>query len=177
MHETLWEENLTECLQLTSDNLQLDQRRFSGHWSRPRSAQDNSYYILKPQVSEYGAEAESPEDLPAERDGAAIQVTRNVYERKLANRRACIAHHRTTEGRIYCNVCGMDFVGQYGEVGRGFIHIHHIHPLGQRQAPEDFDPRIHLVPVCPNCHAMLHKKPGNGAFDVDELKAMMPQIL
>ena len=74
------------------------------------------------------------------------------YERSSALRKCAIAIH----GYI-CSVCEIDFFEKYGEIGLGFIHIHHLETVadsGQRMV----NPETDLVPVCPNCHAMLHKK-------------------
>lgn len=106
-------------------------------------------------------EAFSPHELVNSEhvDGAVSQITSNRYERKPANRRACIAHHLTKDNRILCKVCKIDFEERYGVIGRGYIHIHHVHPLGNKQPPQDFDPTVHLKPLCPNCHAMVHRLP------------------
>lgn len=74
------------------------------------------------------------------------------YERSAVLRSRAIEIHG-----IDCAVCGFNFEEQYGVIGKEFIHIHHLERLadtGQRFV----DPKKDLVPVCPNCHAMLHKK-------------------
>jgi len=56
-----------------------------------------------------------------------------------------------------CMVCGFDFERKYGELGDGFIEVHHLKPLSKRRnvAPT----RIEDVSVvCSNCHRMIHKK-------------------
>lgn len=98
-------------------------------------------------------------------EGAKITVEVNRYERNPLIRQKCIDYYG-----CYCQVCGIDFEKVYGEVGIGFIHVHHIIPLseiGERYHP---DPRKDLIPVCPNCHAMLHRKVGNKNIDVEELR-------
>lgn len=178
MHSTYWKESLSECLDLTQKYLAPHRQGFSKRDKEPRTPRHNSYYILTeatPDFSKTGAEAYAPEKLPPQIDGSLSQVTRNVYERKRENRDACISHHLTESGRILCAICGMDFEERYGDIGRGYIHIHHVHPLGEQQPPSGFDPTIHLKPVCPNCHAMLHKKQGKGAFALEEIRARLPE--
>lgn len=94
------------------------------------------------------------EILAAERywEGALRRITVNAYERDPTARRACIAHFGTA-----CRACGFDFGARYGELGAGFIHVHHTRPLGEVRTGYSVDPKRDLVPVCPNCHAMLHQ--------------------
>ena len=85
-------------------------------------------------------------------DGGKQSVVVNRYERDPHNRAQCIAHFG-----YRCAVCAFDFEVAYGELGRNFIHVHHLVGLstwkGRRRR---VDPRTDLRPVCPNCHAMLH---------------------
>tara|TARA_B100000315_G_C14338662_1_gene478584 strand:- start:125 stop:736 length:612 start_codon:yes stop_codon:yes gene_type:complete len=85
------------------------------------------------------------------KEGAVRQVLVNQYERDIAARSACIEHYGCT-----CQVCGLDFSQQYGEIGHGFIHVHHLKPLAKAGRRRKVDPIRDLCPVCPNCHAMLH---------------------
>jgi 5-methylcytosine-specific restriction enzyme A len=96
-----------------------------------------------------------PDDLEPGRtytEGAKRQVRVNAYERDPRARKACIAHHR-----CLCAVCDLSFEERYGSIGKGFIHVHHLRPLAEKGRPEAVDPTKDLVPVCPNCHAMLHR--------------------
>lgn len=96
-----------------------------------------------------------PEELPETgtfAEGAKKTVTINAYERSSKARRACIAHH----GAI-CIVCNFDFRRVFGAVGEGFIHVHHIIPIGSIGAEYKVNPITDLVPVCPNCHAIIHR--------------------
>jgi 5-methylcytosine-specific restriction protein A len=71
-----------------------------------------------------------------------------------------------------CAVCGFSFLETYGELGMGFIHVHHREDLALRTEANPTDPEKDLVPVCPNCHAMLHKgaKP---CRSIEELQAII----
>lgn len=60
-----------------------------------------------------------------------------------------------------CNICGFDFEKTYGEIGKHFIEVHHITSIGTLTARDDYsatDPVQDLIPVCSNCHSMLHKR-------------------
>jgi predicted HNH restriction endonuclease len=87
-------------------------------------------------------------------EGAAVRVLVNRYERDRQARAECIAIHGTA-----CVVCDFDFGRVYGQIGKGFIHVHHITPLASAKANRRVDTRKDLRPVCPNCHCMLHSSP------------------
>ena len=48
----------------------------------------------------------------------------------------------------------MSFEDKYGEMGVGFIHIHHIVPISAIGKEYKINYKTDLVPVCPNCHAI-----------------------
>lgn len=84
-------------------------------------------------------------------EGKKIQVLQTKYERNPINRQICLEKHGCT-----CKICGFDFENVYGAIGKGFIHVHHIEMISQREGEYIPDPYNDLIPVCPNCHAMLH---------------------
>jgi len=101
-------------------------------------------------------------------EGAARSVTVNAYERNPAAREACISKY----GRR-CAVCDMSFDERYGpDIARGFIHVHHKKPMAMRRAEYHIRPTIDLVPVCPNCHAMLHSRKDR-PLGIEELRTIM----
>lgn len=85
-------------------------------------------------------------------EGREIFVNLSVRERKPEARRHCIEL-----SGVRCRLCGFDFGEVYGELGRGFIHVHHIEPISARPGERETNPAIDLVPLCPNCHAMVHR--------------------
>jgi len=110
-----------------------------------------------------------PDEIPAPEnyaEGAKKQVTVNSYERDPRARQACIDHHGTS-----CKCCSFDFEKVYGEHGKGFIHVHHIKPL--HTVGEDYvvNPITDMVPLCPNCHAMIHRS--SEVLSVENLKDML----
>ncbi len=101
-------------------------------------------------------------------EGALKRVYVNKYERDHDARMKCIEAHG-----YKCSVCGMDFEKLYGELGRGFIHVHHIVPISTIGEEYKIDPVKDMVPVCPNCHAMLHRGKDGQVLSVDELKRII----
>jgi len=86
-------------------------------------------------------------------EGNKVRIEVNRYERNHLNRVACIKIHGAK-----CSICGFDFAEHYGEIGHEYIHVHHIVPVSQLGENYIVDPIADLKPVCPNCHAMLHRK-------------------
>ncbi len=99
-------------------------------------------------------------------EGAKRRITVNAYERSRSARDACIRQHGCE-----CAVCGLDFEKRYGPIGEGFIHVHHTRPLALAKKGYRLNPKTHLVPVCPNCHAMLHSRVP--PMDVEELRRIV----
>ena len=100
-------------------------------------------------------------------EGDCEQISTNRYERNPEARRKAIEYHG-----VKCVVCGMDFEETYGELGRGFIHIHHIVPISSKGKTK-VDYQKDLVPVCPNCHAMLHRSIHGKVLSIKELKDIL----
>jgi 5-methylcytosine-specific restriction protein A len=96
-------------------------------------------------------------------EGGKQRITVNAYERSSKARAACIAHYG-----MCCQVCGFNFREQYGEIGRGIIHVHHRKPLSDIGEEYEIDPIQDLIPVCPNCHTIIHKR--NPPYTVGEVK-------
>jgi hypothetical protein len=97
-----------------------------------------------------------PEEVPGGAtysEGSVQRILVNRYERDPRAREECIRHYGTT-----CFLCGFDFVAVYGEVMAGFTHIHHLNLLSSLGADYEVDPIRALRPVCPNCHAVLHRQ-------------------
>lgn len=136
------------------------------------------HWILRPQVAQAlemlgwveGSTFLTPEEISATTatfvEGAVCRVTVNAYERNAAARRDCIAAHGTT-----CCLCGFNFGEVYGEVAEGFTHVHHVRPLSEIREEYEVDPVNDLRPVCPNCHAVLHRRVP--AFGIEEVRAML----
>lgn len=98
-------------------------------------------------------------------EGAKQSVVVNKYERSAAAREACIQKHG-----VNCQICAMNFEKTYGSFAKDFIHVHHIVPISQIDSNYQIDPEKDLIPVCPNCHAMLHKQVNGMDMTVETLR-------
>lgn len=84
------------------------------------------------------------------------------YERNPNLRAEALKYHGTR-----CIACGFDFFEKYGEHGEGFIEIHHLYPLSSYEREVVVNPKTDLVPLCSNCHRMVHRKK---LLSIEELK-------
>ena len=110
-----------------------------------------------------------PDDVEAgtgKSEGGKKQVYVNRYERDPAARKKCLEHHS-----FACKVCVFDFAKTFGVIGHDFIHVHHLKQLSELDEAYVPDPISDLVPVCPNCHAMLHKR--RPPYSINELKEIL----
>lgn len=112
-----------------------------------------------------------PDELPSENTGNLIEgikrtVTVNACERNAKARQLCVKHWKAV-----CAVCAFDFEKKYGEIGKGFIHVHHLVPVSQIGKSYQVDPVKDLIPVCPNCHSMLHRQ--EPPLTIDKLKSLL----
>lgn len=109
---------------------------------------------------------ELPDTIFAE--GAQMTILSDKFERNDAARARCIAEHGAK-----CAICGFDFGKVYGDDYSGKIEVHHIVPLSKIRENHIVDPVNDLIPVCPNCHLILHSKASGGTFTPDEVRAMI----
>lgn len=132
------------------------------YWSLKRSKNDVPEVILV-ELGDY------PDEISTSRtyiEGTIRRVTVNGYERDPQARQQCIESYG-----CQCCVCGLSFEKKYGRIGAGFIHVHHLVPLSALKQEYEIDPIKDLRPVCPNCHAMLHKS--DPPFSIEELRELI----
>ncbi|MBI71510.1 MAG: restriction endonuclease [Gemmatimonadetes bacterium] len=108
-------------------------------------------------------------ELKSYPEGAKKQIIVNAYERNNYAREKCLGHYG-----YKCRSCTFDFEAKYGEQGKEFIHVHHVVPISSIGQNYQVDPIKDLIPVCPNCHAMIHRYRKN-TLTVDELKKILNQ--
>lgn len=99
-------------------------------------------------------------------EGLKKIVTVNSYERNSKARELCVKYWKAI-----CAVCDFDFEKTYGKIGKGFIHVHHLTPVAQIGKTYQVDPIKDLIPVCPNCHSIIHKK--EPPFSIEKMKKIL----
>jgi predicted HNH restriction endonuclease len=123
-------------------------------------------------LSEEFATSNYPDEVDSSgyAEGATKQVTINAFERNSKARAECIMQHGTS-----CYVCKFDFSKTYGkELGAEFIHVHHLKEISKIKKEYIVNPVKDLLPLCPNCHAMVHKR--KPALHPDQLKKIMREL-
>ena len=97
---------------------------------------------------------------PSERELTEGERKHTEYERLHRNpalRQACINKYG-----YQCQCCGMNFAEVYGEqLGARFIEVHHLKMLSTYDESRPTDYVENLVPLCANCHAMIHHIEGS----------------
>ena len=95
-------------------------------------------------------------------EGEHSRILKNHYERSRVNRALCLKWHGFS-----CKACGLNMESIYGPLGTGVIHVHHLEPVSKLGVSTRINPRTDLVPLCPNCHVIIHRK--NPPLTLDEL--------
>ena len=107
------------------------------------------------------------DDLTSGVEGDQTKRYVTTYERKGRLRRQAIAIHGAT-----CKACDMSFLERYGSHAAGFIHVHHVVPISEFDGPTVVDPATDLIPVCANCHAVIHRN-RTSTLTVEGVKALL----
>ncbi|QTD38210.1 HNH endonuclease [Polaribacter batillariae] len=167
--QKIYEENGIDRLQnaLLSLSQHIDYyEEKSGSSVKKRKEVYNRYLKLinqKPEKTIYPDEVDSETEYS---EGKTKKVLVNSYERNPIARKKCIEHFG-----LNCQVCNFNFEEKFGVLGKKFIHFHHKIDIATIGNEYSVNPLTDLIPVCPNCHSMLHKK--KPAYSIEELKIIM----
>jgi len=99
-------------------------------------------------------------------EGMPNQTSVTTYERNPHARAECLKHYGYS-----CAVCGFNFEKTYGPTGKDFIHVHHLTQIATVGQAYQIDPIKDLRPVCPNCHAIIHKQ--KAPLTIEEVKQLI----
>jgi 5-methylcytosine-specific restriction protein A len=109
----------------------------------------------------YAADGGKPSDTPLPKDvdpkrvpaGQWREFSGTYYERDNRARMTCLHYYG-----YRCQGCGYKLSEIYGEVAERIIHVHHLKPVSKLPPGYRIDAINELVPLCPNCHAVVHAK-------------------
>jgi 5-methylcytosine-specific restriction enzyme A len=96
-------------------------------------------------------------------EGKEKSRIQTYFERNPRLRKAALSIHGTK-----CVVCNFDFEEKYGKIGKGYIEIHHLKQHASIKGERAVDPLTDLLPICSNCHRMIHKT--DPMLSIEELK-------
>lgn len=101
-------------------------------------------------------------------EGARKQISVKTYERNRLAREECLKHHGSR-----CQVCEQYMSDIYGSAAVGLIHVHHLRPISEVQENCPVKPEKDLIPVCPNCHAVIHRR--KPPYTIEEVKGFLEE--
>ena len=152
-------------VQLRTYSRFLDSKAFKSLFKRKINLEGNA--SRSPQSAEKISNPSSPAK-PKERvmtEGEKKHVEYEVAHRSQALRQACIDIYG-----YQCQCCGMVFSDLYGEeLGGEFIEVHHLTMISKYDESKPDDYVENLVPLCSNCHSMIHHGP-NGPLTLRQLR-------
>jgi len=156
---------------ITTDELQAVDNSFK-KFSQFKQTIDPIYYEELMALIQLKLNSFLPEEIPQEEtskfsEGSKKAIIVNSYERNPKARKECIRIHGSK-----CMICDFDFAKVYGEQFEGKIHVHHKKPLSELDDEYEVSPEDDLIPVCPNCHMIIHYKSGR-PYTVEEVKAFL----
>jgi hypothetical protein len=97
-------------------------------------------------------------------EGRVVERLVNARERDRKARAAAIARYGAR-----CILCGFDFGAIYGPEAASLIHVHHLQPIAKGR--RETNPATDLVPLCANCHMVVHSR--DPMLDLDVVRAML----
>lgn len=99
-------------------------------------------------------EPEEDTDFP---EGKLVEKIHKTRERNIKVIALAKKTFLRKHGRLFCQVCEIDFGKKYGEIGKGFIETHHTVPVSDLKKDSKTNIKD-IALVCPNCHRMLHRR-------------------
>ncbi|MBI4314548.1 MAG: HNH endonuclease [Chloroflexi bacterium] len=96
-------------------------------------------------------------------EGGVKEITVELIRRNPLLRTRAIAAYGYT-----CIVCGFNFEQQYGDLGVGYVEVHHLRPLSARKTTHTASVNDVKV-VCANCHRILHRN-GRNPLPIETLR-------
>ena len=91
-----------------------------------------------------------------------LQLRSSYMRQRSRKLRDAAIEYFTKNGVIKCDCCDFEFEEYYGEIyGLSCIEIHHLKPIfsyeGSDLMSTIYEALKNLLPVCPNCHRVIHK--------------------
>lgn len=129
---------------------------------------DTECDALQNMIRTYNSDLDAIVEVSDERfsEGKQIEIYGKKYERNPKVRKEFLSLQRTP---YQCAVCGFDYEKKYGELGKGFIEVHHKRPLFVDGNEKEINLKEDLVCLCSNCHRMIHRN-RNKVMTVEELR-------
>ncbi len=98
-------------------------------------------------------------------EGVRRRVISNQFERNLKAREKCLEYYGKK-----CQGCNDE--KRYGKILLSVIQVHHTYPISMIGKKYKIDPIKDLIPLCPNCHAIVHTQ--SPPLSLKELRKLLP---
>lgn len=151
------------CIHISQDDLKQDITEYESYINN--KLESNNQKVASVNEKDFIVYYDDMDPNESYIEGSVLTVKVNRYERNQEARRKCIEIHG-----CQCKICGFDFEKVYGQVGKGLIHVHHVVPISTIKEEYQIDYEKDLIPVCPNCHAIIHRK--KDPYTPEEIRTM-----
>ena len=162
---------LPQWHEVSSEKEEIDTNRPKIRFNKiPTESNEYKIDFINPQIINNDIYSEETEVIEGSKEGGSKYLFVKSYERSLENRKRAIERHG-----VQCSVCDFNFERFYGEIGIGFIEVHHTKPLSSLNDKIVVNPYTDLVPICSNCHRMIHRS-RDKVLSIDELKNIIKKM-
>lgn len=108
-------------------------------------------------------------------EGKHGKISLQVRRRCEALRRRARQYYRSPDGELRCASCG--WVRPVAYLRSDIVEVHHIRPVSQLALKgvkwTVAEALKSLVPLCPNCHRVVHSRPNGHTYSLEELKKIV----
>ena len=122
---------------------------------------------IQPSLLKGASSRGQPAAGPEYEEGAIREI-----KQELAYRDSRLRNDAIREKGCKCEVCGFDFGDVYGQLGQGYIEVHHLYALSKRRGRKTKTTLNDVSVVCSNCHRMLHRS-GAEPMPIEELRELV----
>lgn len=142
----------------------------------PVIAKEEPEVVIPPTISNEVSEATKEEEKVAEEIAKSLAHLKEEQEAQKPLEADEIAYNKAKAACIeyygaICDLCGFDYGYTYGEAFENQIEVHNIHSKDQVEVMESTDPIKDLIPVCHNCHGVIHSQ--NPPISVEKMRQMI----
>lgn len=143
-------------------SISIELKRIHEEWEKRSDKElENCIFNLLNKTDSFDIEPKTEHEAKTEGGERVFVSTKRERHPKL--RKEALRLHGYT-----CMGCNFNFEEFYGELGKGFIEVHHIVPLSEAGIRKT-NPETDLIVLCANCHRIVHRKNGI-CLSLSELK-------
>jgi 5-methylcytosine-specific restriction protein A len=98
------------------------------------------------------------DDFALTRQMSITETRKYAYHRKVERNGTAARYAKKFHGNR-CQACDLNFAERYGDIGEGFIEVHHLRPIASLEegVAVRYDVAEDFAVLCSNCHRMIHR--------------------